>query len=66
MYCKKCGFALPSHGYICLNCGAMMSKEQIDKQKKFFKEQKNLIDGNIANIKYKKREHENKLLGGLK
>ena len=40
MYCKRCGHALPSEGYICKNCGAMMSKEQINAQKKYMYEQK--------------------------
>ena len=40
MYCKKCGAALPSDGFICHNCGALMSKEQIDKQNNYIREQK--------------------------
>ena len=35
MFCNKCGAALPSRGYICKSCGAMMSKEHIQAQKEF-------------------------------
>ncbi len=34
MVCDKCGSALPSEGYICKECGAMMNKSQIDSNKK--------------------------------
>ena len=33
MVCKRCGHDLPLTGYICTNCGAMMSIEQIKEQK---------------------------------
>ena len=32
--CKKCGAALPSIGYTCKNCGAMMDMDQIKMQRK--------------------------------
>lgn len=35
MYCKKCGAALPSHGFVCKRCGTMMDEEQIKEQKRF-------------------------------
>ena len=37
MYCKKCGAALPSTGFVCRSCGAMMDEEQIKMQKNFKK-----------------------------
>ena len=37
MHCEKCGAALPSEGYICKNCGAMMNSKQIHDQKEFNK-----------------------------
>lgn len=37
MYCKKCGYSLPSTGYLCTNCGCMMDAEQIKKQKEIIK-----------------------------
>ena len=42
MFCKRCGSALPSHGFICPKCGAMMNAEQIKKQKDFNKDEKNI------------------------
>lgn len=75
MYCNKCGAALPSHGFICKNCGAMMSKEQIREQKNFLKENKNkrqevtLLSDRYSNepIKrdYSRPKGENKFLGVL-
>lgn len=35
MICNKCGAALPSDGVTCKQCGTMMSKEQIEEQKKW-------------------------------
>lgn len=35
MICKRCGAALPSDGVTCMQCGTMMSKEQIEEQKKW-------------------------------
>ena len=33
MFCKKCGNALPTEGFICKICGTMMDKDQIKEQK---------------------------------
>ncbi len=33
MYCKQCGFPLPSTGYLCTNCGRVMDSKQIKQQK---------------------------------
>ncbi len=41
MNCKRCGAALPSHGFICKSCGAMMDSEQIKRQKEYINENKN-------------------------
>ena len=75
MICKKCGSALPSNGAVCKQCGAMMSKEQIDEQKKWQEINKqnnniNLMSSkynvNKENFKYNTEEKkENKLLGAL-
>lgn len=35
MICKRCGSALPSEGVVCLQCGTMMSKEQLEEIKKW-------------------------------
>ncbi len=43
MFCKRCGAPLPSHGFVCPKCGAMMSEEQIKEQKNFNKDNKNII-----------------------
>lgn len=37
MNCKRCGFPLPSTGYLCTNCGGMMDAEQIKVQKEQMK-----------------------------
>ena len=39
MNCKRCGSVLPSKGYICLECGAMMDEEQIKVQQENLKKQ---------------------------
>lgn len=73
MYCNKCGSALPSHGYICKNCGAMMSEEQIATQKSFNKENNNKVEVNLLTDRYNvnkttssfKPRKENKLVGVL-
>jgi uncharacterized membrane protein YvbJ len=39
MFCKKCGSALPSDGYICKVCGTMMDQDQINEQNKKMKEE---------------------------
>lgn len=38
MVCKKCGRALPSEGFVCKNCGVLMTEEQIKEQKEYMKE----------------------------
>ena len=38
MFCERCSAALPSHGYICKKCGAMMTKSQMEIQKSINKE----------------------------
>ena len=43
MYCKRCGAALPSEGYVCKSCGAMMSEEQIKMQKEYNSDNKFII-----------------------
>ena len=56
MFCKRCGSALPSHGFICPKCGAMMNAEQIKKQKDSIG--MSLINLDIRdNIKYKEQNH---------
>ncbi len=37
MFCKKCNNPLPSEGYICKFCGALMTQEQIATQKENMK-----------------------------
>lgn len=34
MKCNRCGAPLPSHGYVCSQCGMFMNKEQIEIQKR--------------------------------
>ena len=71
MYCKRCGAALPSHGYICKSCGAMMDEEQIKMQKEFIKEKdKNNFEVNLLSDQYRKgidrnykKNKDNKFLG---
>lgn len=33
MVCKRCGAPLPSQGYVCKQCGMLMSSDQIEEQK---------------------------------
>ncbi len=71
MYCKRCGAALPSEGYICKSCGAMMSEEQIKSQKELMNDNK--FEVNLMSDKYNpggiNRDYtvrkENKFLGIL-
>ncbi len=62
--------ALPSTGFICKSCGAMMSSEQIKQQKEYIKQQDNnkvFLKSDIYNkepIEYKNKK-ENKILGAL-
>ena len=74
MFCKRCGAALPSHGFICTSCGAMMSSEQIAKQKSFIKNQEQeRMEVNLLSDKYSKepinrnytQKKESRLLGIL-
>ena len=74
MYCKKCGAALPSIGYTCKNCGAMMDMDQIKMQRKIRDQKKktqvevHLLSDQYSqeNIKrdYSKRK-DNKYLGAI-
>lgn len=74
MYCKKCGKALPSHGYICKFCGTMMDIDQIKIQKENLRNERNeRIEVNLASDKYSKepinrnyeKRRENKYLGAI-
>lgn len=74
MYCKKCGAALPSYGYICKSCGAMMDSEQIKTQKDFIKErEKTRNEVNLMSDRYStepikrdyRKNYENKYLGAI-
>lgn len=70
MYCKRCGSALPSHGFICKSCGAMMDINQIKEQKGYMKENKqvtlmsDLYDSNPNKRNFEKIK-ENKYLGAI-
>ena len=74
MYCKKCGAALPSRGFVCRSCGAMMDEEQIKMQKKFMEEQENTrMQVHLLSDQYSrepivrdyKKHQENKYLGAI-
>lgn len=74
MYCKKCGVALPSRGFVCRSCGAMMDEEQIKMQKKFMEEQENtrtqvhLLSDQYSRepiVRDYKKHKENKYLGAI-
>ncbi len=74
MYCKKCGAALPSQGFICRSCGAMMSSEQIKRQKEFMKnKEKEKIEINLLSDRFRtepikrdyQKHNENKYLGAV-
>jgi len=76
MYCKKCGSALPSHGFICKNCGALMNNKQIGRQKKFMNENEKKNEVKFLsdmyrdeplnrNFKENKKIGENKFLGAI-
>lgn len=54
MVCKRCGHALGSNEAICPNCGAMMSKEQLEIRKELNKD-KNIYQERIYNIKQKNK-----------
>ena len=74
MYCKKCGAALPSNGFVCRSCGAMMDEEQIKMQKKFQEEkEKTRTQVRLLSDEYSrepivrdyKKHKENKYLGAI-
>lgn len=74
MFCKKCGAALPSHGFVCKSCGAMMDGDQIKEQKEFIKnEESKKIELNFLSDRYSKepinrnykKNRENKYLGAI-
>lgn len=73
MYCKKCGAALPSQGFICKSCGAMMNTDQIKEQKEFMKNNNQNNSLNLLSDRYRteplnrdyKKRSENKYLGVL-
>lgn len=74
MYCKKCGAALPSRGYVCKSCGAMMDSDQIKEQKEHIKNEENKkIELNFLSDRYSKEPiqrnygkiKENKYLGAV-
>ena len=74
MYCKKCGAALPSHGFICKRCGTLMDSDQIKEQKEYMKNEDNQkVEVNLISDKYRRepinrdysKRKDNKLLGGI-
>lgn len=74
MYCKRCGAALPSHGFVCKSCGTMMDSEQIKEQKEYMKNDDNKkIEVNLLSDRYQKdpisrdysKRKDNKLLGAI-
>ena len=74
MYCKKCGAALPSQGFVCKSCGTMMDSEQIKEQKDYIKDDDNKkLEINLLSDKYSsnpiKRDYskrkDNKILGAI-
>jgi len=74
MYCKKCGAALPSHGYVCKSCGTMMDSDQIKEQKEHIKNNDNKkIEVNFLSDRYRRepinrdysKRKDNKLLGAI-
>ena len=55
MYCKKCGAALPSHGFICKRCGTLMDSDQIKEQKEYMKNEDNQkVEVNLISDKYRR------------
>ena len=70
MFCQKCGNPLPKEGYICKFCGAMMGRDQIEKQKEYMKEHqydpklKSELYGQ-EKINYNTEKDKNKNLGFL-
>lgn len=50
MFCKRCNNPLPSEGFVCKFCGALMSEEQIKTQKENMKN--NSLKGGFTTSKY--------------
>ena len=74
MYCKKCGAALPSRGFICKSCGCLMDGDQIKEQKEHIKNEENKrIELNFLSDKYSSnpinrdysKNKDNKYLGAV-
>ncbi len=71
MFCKRCGAALPSQGFVCRSCGAMMDEEQIKAQKEAI--EKNKVEVNLLSDRYSKepinrdykKHKESKYLGAM-
>lgn len=51
MFCKRCNNPLPSEGFVCKFCGALMSEDQIKMQKENMKN--NSLKGVTTNSKYR-------------
>lgn len=56
MICKRCGKALPSEGFVCKNCGMLMSEEQIKEQKKYIKENNLKLQPKFISEQYGKKD----------
>ena len=73
MYCKKCGAALPSHGFVCKRCGTMMTEEQIREQKKLRQDTNEKMEVHLNSDRYSiepinrdyKKNKDNKYLGAV-
>ena len=52
MDCKRCKSPLPSQGYVCKQCGMLMSSEQIELQKTFMKENNMHLKAELISEKY--------------
>lgn len=68
MNCKRCGFPLPSSGYVCTNCGTMMDSEQIKMQKERMATNPNSMFAQPYQKKevlYQKREEDKKKYTGI-
>lgn len=56
MHCKRCGFPLPSTGYLCTNCGSVMDTEQIKKQKEQMKMNPKPKQEQMLSMRFGKKE----------
>lgn len=73
MECKKCGASLPSEGFICKRCGAMMSEAQIKEQKKYNQDNNKSVELTFLSDRYSnkpidrnfKKINDNKYLGAI-